>query len=155
MELIRKANSKDLGAVNRLLEQVLKIHHDGRPDLFRDQGKKYTDAALESIFANPETPVFVYERNGEVLGYAFCALTFQNTGSLQPLSTLYIDDICVDEHVRGQKIGTKLFEHAKQFARERDCHNITLHVWECNHPALKFYEAMGMHPQFTSMETLL
>lgn len=155
MELIRKANSKDLGAVNRLLEQVLKIHHDGRPDLFRDQGKKYTDAALESIFANPETPVFVYERDGEVLGYAFCALTFQNTGSLQPLSTLYIDDICVDEHVRGQKIGTKLFEHAKQFARERDCHNIALHVWECNHPALKFYEAMGMHPQFTSMETLL
>ena len=155
MEQIRKANSKDLGAVNRLLEQVLKIHHDGRPDLFRDQGKKYTDAALESIFANPETPVFVYERDGEVLGYAFCALTFQNTGSLQPLSTLYIDDICVDEHVRGQKIGTKLFEHAKQFARERDCHNITLHVWECNYPALKFYEAMGMHPQFTSMETLL
>ena len=155
MELIRKAEKKDLRAVNRLLEQVLKIHHSGRPDLFRDQGKKYTDAALESIFANPETPVFVFERDGEVLGYAFCAITFQNTGSLQPVTSLYIDDICVDEPVRGQHIGTKLFEHAKKFAREQDCHNITLHVWECNHPALKFYEAMGMHPQFTSMETIL
>ena len=155
MEQIRKASDNDLGAVNRLLEQVLKIHHDGRPDLFRDQGKKYTDTALLSIFTNPETPVFVYERDGEVLGYAFCVITFQNSGSLQPVTSLYIDDICVDEHVRGQRIGTKLFEYVKKFAREQDCHNITLHVWECNHPALKFYEAMGMQPQFTSMETIL
>ena len=57
MELIRKASSQDLAAVNRLLEQVLRIHHNGRPDLFRGEGKKYTDAALEAIFANPETPV--------------------------------------------------------------------------------------------------
>lgn len=155
MELIRKASSQDLAAVNRLLEQVLRIHHNGRPDLFRGEGKKYTDAALEAIFANPETPVFVYERDSEVLGYAFCALTFQNSGSLQPLTSLYIDDICVDEKARGQGIGTKLFGYVRKFAREQGCHNITLHVWECNHPALKFYEAMGMQPQFTSMEIIL
>lgn len=155
MELIRKASSQDLAAVNRLLEQVLRIHHNGRPDLFRGEGKKYTDAALEAIFANPETPVFVYERDSEVLGYAFCALTFQNSGSLQPLTSLYIDDLCVDEKARGQGIGTKLFGHVRKFAREQGCHNITLHVWECNHPALNFYEAMGMQPQFTSMEIIL
>lgn len=155
METIRKAGIKDLEAVNRLLEQVLEIHHRGRPDLFRDQGKKYTDAALESIFANPETPVFVYEKDGEVLGYAFCAITFQNSGSLQPLTSLYIDDICVEKRARGKHIGTKLFNHCRQFAREEGCHNITLHVWECNPTAKKFYESLGMQPQFISMETLL
>ena len=42
--IIRPAGPQDMGAVNALLRQVLKVHHDGRPDLFREEGKKYTDA---------------------------------------------------------------------------------------------------------------
>lgn len=153
--MIRKAESSDLDAVNRLLEQVLKVHHTGRPDLFRACGKKYTDDEIMEIFSNPETPVFVYEENGMVLGYAFCALQHQESGSLMPLDTLYIDDICVEENARGKHIGTALFEHVKVFAKQRGCHNITLHVWECNPGAASFYRALGMKPQYTSMETVL
>ena len=40
---MRKAEPKDLAAVNHLLEQVLAVHHQGRPDLFRPSGKKYID----------------------------------------------------------------------------------------------------------------
>ena len=35
---IRKALPQDLPAVNRLLEQVLAVHHAGRPDLFNARG---------------------------------------------------------------------------------------------------------------------
>lgn len=63
---IRKAESRDLEAVNALLQQVLTVHHKGRPDLFNEVGKKYTDAELLDIFANPDTPVFVYEKEGPV-----------------------------------------------------------------------------------------
>ena len=152
---IRKASSRDLPAINDLLREVLAVHHAGRPDLFRPEGKKYTDGELLAIFADPLTPVFVYDRDGEVLGYIFCALQQQDSGSLQAVRTLYIDDLCVNPAYRGQQIGRALFGHAKAFARESGCHNLTLHVWECNHPALKFYEAMGMQPQFTSMEIIL
>lgn len=152
---IRRAVKDDLEAVNSLLRQVLKVHHDGRPDLFRAEGKKYTDAELLEIFSNPDTPVFVYEEDGKVLGYAFCALQHQESGSLMPLSTLYIDDICVDEKARGKHIGSKLFEYVKEFARDKGCHNITLHVWECNPGAAAFYQALGMIPQYTSMELVL
>lgn len=152
--MIRKAENGDLTAVNSLLRQVLKVHHTGRPDLFRAEGKKYTDQELLQIFADPATPVFVCEEGGEVLGYAFCALQHQDSGSLMPLTTLYIDDICVDESARGRHIGTALFEHVKAFAREKGCHNITLHVWECNPGAMAFYKAMGMKPQYTSMEMI-
>ena len=72
-----------------------------------------------------------------------------------PLSTLYIDDICVDENARGKHIGSKLFEYVKEFARDKGCHNITLHVWECNPRAASFYKTLGMEPQYTSMELLL
>ena len=152
--IIRKAEPADLEAVNQLLQQVLAVHHNGRPDLFRERGKKYTDDELLAIFANPDTPVFVYDREGAVLGYAFCVLQHSGSGSLQPHSTLYIDDLCVNEKVRGQHIGRTLFEFVKEFARGKGCYNVTLHVWECNPAAKAFYESLGMQPQYTSMEMI-
>ena len=153
--MIRKAEIKDIEAVNNLLRQVLMLHHAGRPDLFKAEGKKYTDEELKYIFSNPDTPVFVYEDNGAVLGYAFCAFQHQESGSLMPLTTLYIDDICVDKKARGKHIGKALFEHVKSFAKDTGCYNITLHVWECNPGAAAFYRVLGMKPQYTSMELVL
>ena len=152
--IIRPAEPRDLDAVNDLLQQVLNVHHNGRPDLFREIGKKYTDEELLDIFANPETPVFVFDKDGSVLGYAFCALQHQSSGSLQSLTTLYVDDLCVDAKARGQHIGKALFDHVKAYARKKGCHNITLHVWECNPGARTFYAAMGLTPQYTSMELI-
>lgn len=153
--MIRFAQTRDLEAVNSLLRQVLKVHHQGRPDLFRAEGKKYTDDDLMAIFDNPLTPVFVYEEEGAVLGYAFCALVHQDSGSLMPITTLYIDDLCVDAQARGRHIGKALFEYVKAYAKENGCHNITLHVWECNPSAKAFYQALGLTPQYTSMELIV
>lgn len=155
MDGIRKAEERDLEAVNGLLRQVLAVHHRGRPDLFRESGKKYTDEELLAIFENPQTPVFVYDREGEVLGYVFCAVQHQGSGSLQELTTLYVDDLCVHEKARGEHIGKALFEYVKTFARDRGCHHITLHVWECNPSARAFYDSLGFKPQYTSMEMIL
>ena len=152
--VIRLAAPGDLEAVGKLLEQVLKVHHEGRPDLFRSEGKKYSDAELLDIFANPDTPVFVYDKGGSVLGYAFCALQHASAGSQNPVTTLYVDDLCVDEAARGRHIGKALFGKVKEYAASRGCHNITLHVWECNPAAMAFYRSMGMSTQFTSMEML-
>ena len=153
--LIRKAHAGDLPTVNRLLEQVLKLHYDGRPDLFPPTGKKYTDAELCAIFGNPDTPVFVYEAEGRVLGYIFCELQVPRSHNLNPVKTLYVDDLCVDENCRGQHVGQALFAYAKAFAAAEGCHNITLHVWEKNPAARAFYEAQGLTVQYTSMEMTL
>ena len=154
MKNIRKANAGDLPAINRLLEQVLAVHHQGRPDLFRAEGKKYTDKELLDIFENPATPVFVYEEDGAVLGYAFCMEEIKGSGSLMPLKTLYLDDLCVEESCRHRNIGKKLFLHVQNYAKENGFYNITLHVWQCNPGAKAFYEALGMQPQYTSMEII-
>ena len=68
---------------------------------------------------------------------------------------LYIDDLVVDETVRGQHVGTALFEHVKDWAREQGFYNVTLNVWECNPGARAFYEAMGMRVMKTEMEAIL
>ena len=46
---IRRAKTKDIPQLNRLLFQVNKVHSDGRPDLFKAGAKKYSDDELKKI----------------------------------------------------------------------------------------------------------
>lgn len=152
---IRKATGADMPALHRLLKQVNRIHHDGRPDLFK-LGEKYTDDELAAILRDENKPIFVAESGGEVKGYAFCVC--QNTPEttlLHAMRTLYIDDLCVDESCRGQHIGRALFEHVKAFAKENGFYNVTLNVWALNESAQRFYEHCGLRPQRTTMEVIL
>ena len=97
---VRFANEKDIPEIIELLKQVCKVHHDGRPDLFK-LTTKYNEDELKEIINNPETPVFVCE-DGRILGHGFCVLQrAENTRLLTDILTLYIDDICVDESARG------------------------------------------------------
>ena len=94
--------------------------------------------------------------NEEVLGYAFCVFQQHiDNNILTDIKTLYIDDLCVDETIRGQHIGRRLYEEVLSFARKSGCYNVTLNVWSCNESAMKFYEACGLKPQKVGMETLL
>ncbi len=155
---IRRAEERDMGRINELLEQVCMVHHNGRPDLFQgNHNRKYTDAQLREIIHDEGRPVFVAADDcGYVLGYAFCIFQQHlNDNILTDIKTLYIDDLCVDETLRGQRIGKRLYETALAFARERGCYNVTLNVWSCNEPAMRFYEKCGLKPQKIGMEVIL
>ena len=108
--IIRRAKEKDLNDINKLLCQVLMVHHNGRPDIFKPNCKKYTDKELLAIIADDGRPIFVAEEEGEVKGYAFCVFEeHKNSNILTDIKTLYIDDLCVDENSRGQNIGRELY----------------------------------------------
>ena len=154
---IRRALAKDIDRINDLLFQVAKIHADARPDIFKAATKKYSDRELLEIIENDETPVFVAaDREGNVLGYAFCVYQItENSMLLQDKRTLYIDDICVDEGARGMHIGKELFDYVVAFAKENKFDNITLNVWALNEGAYRFYEKCGMTPLKTNIEMSL
>ena len=155
---IRLATLSDLADINSLLYQVARVHHDGRPDLFRAGCKKYTDEELRlHIESEQDTrPIFVYAEEGAVLGYAFCILIdYAGEHVLSPIKSLYIDDLCVDADCRGMHIGSALFDYVKAYAKEIGCYNVTLNVWACNPGAMKFYEKCGMQIQKMGMETVL
>lgn len=155
--IIRRAENGDLKGLNKLLLQVLMVHHNGRPDLFKPNAKKYTDEEIFQIIANDETPIFVaVDEENEVLGYAFCIFKqFLNNEIMTDIKTLYIDDLCVDEEKRGMHIGKQLYEYVIAFAKESGCYNVTLNVWSCNESAMKFYEKCGLVPQKVGMEKIL
>ena len=153
--MIRKAEKRDIKGLLKLLYQADAVHSGIRPDLFKSNTPKYDEQALEHILEDDDKPIFVYD-DGEVLGHAFCQITeVRNHRLLQDIKTLYIDDICVDEVVRGKHIGQALYEYVRDYAKSIGCYNITLHVWEGNDPAYSFYKSMGMKVQKTGMETIL
>ncbi len=154
--LIRKAVSADIPAICRLLLQVHRVHSDLRPDLFRVGARKYGEKEVAEILQNPERPVFVAERAGEVRGYAFCIFKqFVNDESMTDVLTLYIDDLCVDREARGEHIGSALYAYVRAFAKQSGCYNLTLNVWADNVDALRFYQHVGLKVQKYGMETIL
>jgi len=152
----RFAIEKDIPKMLDLLLQVCLVHHNGRPDLF-GVGTKYNEDELRALLADEMRPILVaVDENDDVLGYSFCIVQ-QHVGHpvMTDVKTLYIDDLCIDENVRGQKIGKALYEASLDLARSLGCYNLTLNVWSCNTSALRFYEACGLVPQKIGMEIIL
>jgi len=154
---IRRARISDIPRLDDLLYQVHRVHSTGRPDIFRTGNKKYTDDELCAILADDTTPVFVATDDSDVVqGYAFCVYQqVKGDRSLMDRKTLYIDDLCVDEALRGQHIGQTLYRFVLEEAARQDCAAVTLNVWCLNEGAMKFYEKCGMTPLKIVMEQTL
>ena len=54
---IRRANEKDIPRLIELLEQVLQIHADIRPDIFIPGTTKYTEDELKEMLKDDTKPV--------------------------------------------------------------------------------------------------
>lgn len=154
---IRIANEKDVDGVIKLLNQVLTVHFNGRPDLLKEGCTKYSKEELTVMFNDTDNPVFVaVDENDEVMGYAFCKMICHRDDSiLTAIKTMYIDDLCVDENLRGKHIGKSLYDYVLSDALRKGCYNVTLNVWECNQNAKRFYEKCGLQIQKTGMEKIL
>ena len=153
---IRFAQTSDIPGMIALLKQVGQVHHEIRPDLFRSGAQKYDKTALEALLRDSSRPILIGELEGKVAGYAFCIL--QETAGdpvLCDRKVLYIDDLCVEENLRGKGIATALYNRVLEFAKELGCHSVTLNVWCGNDSAMAFYEKCGLKPQKIGMEKVL
>lgn len=154
--IIRRAINTDIPTLDKLLYQVNNIHNETRPDLFIANKKKYNDEELLRIISNNETPIFVAEENGEVLGYAFCIHKYMpKGGNMTNIKTLYIDDLCIDENARGKGIGKMLYNYVLDYAKQNGFYNISLNVWAENKSAIGFYEKIGLKVQKIGMEKII
>ena len=153
---IRLANTSDIPGIIALLRQVGQVHHDIRPDLFRDGAQKYSPSDLEALLQDAARPIFVGVEDGRMLGYCFCILEeVKDNPVLCDVKSLYIDALCVDENIRGKHVGSKLYDHVCGYAKSIGCRSVTLNVWCGNDSAMGFYESRGMKPRKIYMETAL
>lgn len=154
-ETIRLAKEGDIPEIEELLRQVHGVHARIRPDLFIEGMQKYDKNQLSEIIADKNTPVFVCVQGGKIAGYVFCRIIMEDAPSKAKITTLYIDDLCVDESLRSRGTGKKLFAFACDYAKSIGAYNLTLHVYSRNERAEGFYRAMGLVPQYTALEKIL
>ena len=154
---IRPANEGDCERLLELLAQIGELHHTNRPDIFQSDLIKYNLDELRNILNNPERPIFsAVNQDNFLVGYAFCQIiNHENHHAFINFKTLYIDDICVDENIRNQGVGSLLLNKCKEFAKEQGCNYIELNVWEFNESAVKFYEKCGFSTRLRRMEYIL
>ena len=83
---IRRAEERDIPRIQELLLQVGAVHAEGRPDLFKAGGTKYTAEQLKEILRDETRPVFVAVDGDDVVsGYAFCVdMTHPDDNLLTP-----------------------------------------------------------------------
>lgn len=153
---IRFAEAKDVTGILSLLRQVGRVHHEGRPDLFRAGAQKYGASQVLAMLNSSKTPIFVAVQNDKVVGYGFCQVKiYDHDPVITDHTEIYIDDLCVDEACRGQGIGKAIYHDICRYAKMRKASSVTLNVWCCNESAMKFYESLGLKPQKIGMEMLI
>lgn len=127
MDIIRKFYEPDL-------ESVMKIWYDGNLEAHDFVDASYWERNYGYVSRMlPKVEVYVYEVDGKVVGF----IGFDEG---------YVAGLFVQADYRGFGIGERLFNYIKE---ENDF--FTLHVFEKNKAAVRFYERMGMRRHQTEV----
>ena len=144
---IRKAAESDLPAVLRLYAQS-----------GMDNGRVLTiDAAskiLQRMATYPEYAVYLATaHDGSVVG-TFALLVMDNLAHMGTPSAV-VEDVCVDERLRGQGIGKAMMHFAMEFARQRGCYKLALSSNAAREGAHAFYRSLGFEQHGLSFHVQL
>lgn len=92
---------------------------------------------LEDGFgASPVFGLFVAEQDGRIVGIALHYIRYSTWKG----KMLYLEDIVVQESLRGQKIGARLFEECMRHCIAMNYAGMVWQVLDWNEPALNFYK---------------
>ena len=128
--------------INELAKQVHKLHINWNSDLFLDVEEVISMERLNKLLETDS--IYVAKVNGEIVGYIIIDIKEKDNGFMRYRKLLSIDTLCIDEDFRGQGIGTKILEFAKNIAKEQNCTDMHLTVNPNNENAIKVYEKFGM-----------
>lgn len=134
---VRAARAADLDAMVRLLAALFSLEPDFVPDATRQR------RGLAMLLGDPRATILVAEQDGAVVGMATVQLVVSTAeGDLAGL----VEDVIVEERLRGGGIGRRLVEAIEEWARARNATRLQLLTEADNEPALKFYERVGWRP---------
>ena len=147
---IRMAGPDELERIGRLKEQIHQLHVDGRPDLFAPIADQ---SAFREYSQEKGIQLLLAELNGEAVGYALITLVDRPANPhMRAQRFMHVEEFCVDEACRHQKVGSALMDAVRQQASAQGCQRVVLDVWAFNEGAKQFYEAAGLHTYRYFME---
>ena len=149
---IRNAQIDDVNMVSELMLQVDKIHSSARRDIFKEKNIEEIKNEVNNRMNNKEK-ILIAEENNSIFGVIIYKIKeVREHINLKERTVLWIDELVVDENIRGKGIGRSLFLEVNKIAKENNCNAVELNCWNFNRQAIKFYEKCGMNTQRLIME---
>ena len=153
--MIRDACLLDFDAIFETENQVFQMHFNARPDMIKP-GVPFNKDYYETCLNDEDMRTFVYEEDGDVLGYCITRkLRYSNHYLFNDMTILEINDMCVNERVRGKSIGRQLFNYAKEYSKEIGAAKIELSVWAFKKMHGNFMKVLGWKCELSVWKWLL
>jgi N-acetylglutamate synthase-like GNAT family acetyltransferase len=130
MLIIRNARPDDAERIAELYKQLV-----SNPEVMVQPGR------ISAISGDPNTGLFVCELSGEVQGTALVSLCADVMFGSQPFAV--IENVVVDEDVRGQGLGEALLRHIEAFCLASNCSKMMLLSSIQREDAHRFFERAG------------
>ena len=130
------------------IQQVTDLRHLDKLahifDLYRQFYKQNGDINAAKLFLKErivasESIIFAAFEDGTIVGFTQLYPTFSSV-TLQ--RSWILNDFFVLENQRGKNVGTRILEHAKDFARQTESKGLYLQT-DADNPAQKLYERLG------------
>ena len=148
---IRKATAGDIEALRGL---YLALEEDGvryQPEHFVI-GER-TEEFFQNIFDSDTQDILVADIDGLAVGFVHVMILQQKKVScLKPQTVVYMQDLCVREDMRNNKIGAKLVRAAKDYGKEHKADFIRTQVFPGNVDGMRFYERNGFGEMMKTIE---
>lgn len=131
---IRTASKNDMPQVLNLIKQLAVFEKE--PDAVE---VTLTDLENDGFGENPAFHCFVAEVNGTIEGMALV----YNRYSTWKGKALHLEDLIVNETMRGTGIGSALLDEVVKYGYHLGVKRINWEVLDWNEPAIVFYEKNG------------
>ncbi len=129
--IIRKALRTDCVRMMELIQEL--AVYEKAPDEVTVTMEHFEESGFG---ANPVWWAFVAEVQGVVVGMALYYVRYSTWKGQR----MYLEDILVTEDMRGQKIGSLLFDALIVEAKEKGFNGMNWQVLDWNEPAIHFYK---------------
>jgi GNAT superfamily N-acetyltransferase len=129
--VIRKAVRKDCARMMELIQEL--ATYEKAPDEVTVSLSHFEESGFG---ANPVWWAFVAEVKGVVIGMALYYVRYSTWKGQR----MYLEDILVTEDMRGQKIGSLLFDALIKEAKEKGFNGMNWQVLDWNESAIHFYK---------------
>lgn len=108
-----------------------------------------TLAALNTIITSPHTHLLLLQLEGKIVGMCTLAIYYAPTGS-----KAWIEDVVIDNSMRGKKLGRLLIEHAVASARRYSPCTLMLTSRPARVAANAMYQSVGFEQKTTNVYKL-
>ena len=148
--MIELANVKDRAEVNRLARQIHQLHVDWRPDIYQMPEELFSEEQFQELIGTRQ--MYVGKLNGIVVGYAILKIREYNWPAVVYRRVMVLDQLCVEETLRGHGLGTAMMEDIRALAKAFGCTDMQLGVYPQNDAAVSFYQKCGFMIRSINMQ---